>query len=239
MMNKIQGERYSRTLSLVEIGEEGQEKLLKSKVFIVGVGGLGSQLLLHLSALGVGKIGVADVDNVSLSNLPRQVLYDEDDVNKNKIDVACSKINKKNSDVKINKYNLLVNKDNAKELFKDYDIVIDASDNFQTKFIVEDACLQLGKPFIIAGVSGFQGQVILTDKNSKFSFKSLFDEIPHHIEEKYVLADKPVFPLAVSLVSDVTSSILVKYILDIGESLLDTLVVVDANNIEIKKYRFE
>ena len=238
-MNKIQLEKYQRTIDLKSIGELGQEKLLKSKVFIVGVGGLGSQILLHLSSLGVGEIGIADVDNVSLNNLPRQVLYDESDVGLNKLDVASRKASSKNKDVKINKYNLLVDSNNALEIFKGYDLVIEASDNFKTKFIVEEACLKLGIPFVIAGVSGFQGQVILVTKDSKYTFKSLFDELPISVEDKYVKEDKPVYPLAVSLVSDIASNEAVKYILGLGEMYLDTLITIDALKVEINKYKFE
>ena len=239
MMNKIQLEKYQRTIDLKSIGELGQEKFLKSKVFIVGVGGLGSQLLLHLAALGVGEIGIADVDNVSLNNLPRQVLYDESDVGLNKLDVASRKASSKNKDVKINKYNLLIDSSNALEVFKGYDLVIEASDNFKTKFIVEEACLKLGIPFVIAGVSGFQGQVILVTKDSKYTFKSLFDELPISVEDKYVKEDKPVYPLAVSLVSDIAANEAIKYLLNLGDVYLNTLITVDALKVEINKFKFE
>ena len=233
-MNKTQLEKYNRSISLDDFGIEGQEKLLNSKVFIVGVGGLGNQILLHLSSLGVGEFGIADIDVIQLSNLPRQVLYGENDLGHNKVETATKRILEKNKDVKINTFNVLVTDFNSKELFKGYDLVIEATDDIKTKFVVEDACKALGIPFIVSGVNGYQGQVMLVNKKSKYSFKSLFSELPTSIEE-----NKAVFPLAVSLVSDVTSDLAVKELLNSGEDVIDKLITVDANKIEIKKYRFE
>ena len=235
-MNKS---KFIRTTSLKEIGILGQDKLLVSRVFIVGIGGLGNQILLHLSSLGIGEIGFADIDEVQLDNLPRQVLYGEGDVGLLKTDVAYHRIMEKSPGVRLNKFNVLVDQYNAKDLFKGYDIVIDATDNFKTKFIVEDACKSLGIPFVIAGVSGYKGQVILVTNKSKYSFKSLFDELPINIEEKYIEEDKAVYPLAVSLVSDVAANEVVKYLLNLGEQEIDELITVDSLKTEIKKYRFE
>ena len=138
-LSKKQEDKYFCTTYLKEIGVKGQLALLNSRVFIVGVGGLGNQILLHLASIGVGEIAIADNDIVNLDNLPRQILYGESDVSLNKVDVAANRIKAKNPDIKIIKHKLLVDAENSKELFKGYDLVIDATDNFKGKFIIEDA----------------------------------------------------------------------------------------------------
>ena len=238
-LNLFQKERYDCSTFLKEIGKDGQVKLLNSRVFIVGVGGLGNHILLTLAAMGVGHITIADEDTVKLDNLPRQILYDEKDIGKNKVDVAENKIKDKNPDIKINKLCLMIDENNAKNAFSGYDLVIDATDNFKSKFIIEDACKELGISFICAGVSDFKGQVILVTKESKYSFKSLFDVLPINIEQKYIDEDKGVFPPAVALVANLAANQAAKYLLDIGDLLLDTLIVVDTKKVEIKKYKFE
>ena len=238
-LNLFQKERYDCSTFLKEIGEEGQVKLLKSRVFIVGVGGLGNHILLTLASMGVGHITIADEDIVKLDNLPRQILYDEKDIGKYKVDVAEVKIKEKNPDVKINKLCLMVDENNSRELFKDFDLVIDATDNFKSKFIIEDACKELGISFICAGVSDYKGQLILVTKDSKYSFKSLFDTLPINIEQKYIDEDKGVFPPAVALVANLTANQAAKYLLDLDDLLLDTLIVIDTRKVEINKFHFE
>ena len=238
-MDKRQKERYFCSTFLKEIGEEGQEKLLNSKVFIVGAGGLGNQILLHLATSGVGHIGLSDPDIVKLDNLPRQILYSENDLGKYKVDVALEKIRAKNSDVDLKIFKEYIDENNARKLFKGFDLVIDATDNFKSKFLIEDICKELGVPFITAGVSDFKGQIMLVTKNSEYTFKSLFDELPINIEQKYIDEDKGVYPLAVSLVSDLTSNEAIKYLLGIGEPLIDILLTIDTLKVEIKKHHLK
>ncbi len=239
MMNKSQKERYFCSTFLNKIGIEGQEKLLNSKVFVVGAGGLGNHIVLSLAALGIGELAICDNDTVKLDNLPRQVLYDESDVGKKKVDVAYLKIKNKNSDVKVNEFDLYVDMNNAKELFFGYDIVIDATDNFKSKFVIEEACKALHIPYVSAGVSDFKGQVMVVTPNSKYSFKSLFDELPLNIDEKYIEEDRGVYPLAVSLVSDLAANEAVKYLLNIGELITDSLITVDTLKAEVKRRYFK
>lgn len=238
-MDKRQIERYFCSTFLKEIGEKGQEKLLNSKVFIVGAGGLGNQILLHLATSGVGHIGLSDPDIVKLDNLPRQILYSENDLGKYKVDAALEKIRAKNSDVDLKIFKEYIDENNARKLFKGFDLVIDATDNFKSKFLIEDICKELGIPFIIAGVSDFKGQIMLVTKDSKYTFKSLFDELPINIEQKYIDEDKGVYPLAVSLVSNLTSNETTKYLLGIGEPLIDTLLTIDTLKVEIKKHHLK
>lgn len=238
-MDKRQKERYFCSTFLKEIGEEGQEKLLNSKVFIVGAGGLGNQILLHLATSGVGHIGLSDPDIVKLDNLPRQILYSENDLGKYKVDVALEKIRAKNSDVDLKIFKEYIDENKARKLFKGFDLVIDATDNFKSKFLIEDICKELGIPFITAGVSDFKGQIMLVTKDSKYTFKSLFDELPINIEQKYIDEDKGIYPLAVSLVSNLTSNEAIKYLLGIGEPLIDTLLTIDTLKVEIKKHHLK
>ena len=239
MMNKTQLEKYKRTIQLKDIGEKGQDTLLAKKVFIIGVGGLGNHVLTKLAALGVGCFGIADDDKVMLDNLPRQVLYDESDVGKLKVDVACYKIKRKNPDVEILKHSLRVDSTNIKELIEGYDLVIETSDNFDTKFIVEEGCKELGIDFIIAGVGGYEGQVMLCTKESKYTFRSLFDEVTFAVSDKYVEEDRSVYPLAVSMVADVACNLAVKYLLSKYKDVLNTVFTIESNSLEIRKFYFE
>jgi len=151
-------ERYSRHIILKDIGVEGQEKLLNSKVLIVGAGGLGAPVALYLAAAGVGTLGIIDGDVVDLSNLQRQVIHFTADVNKPKVQSAREKIEQLNPDVKVITYQTLLNVDNALDIIKDYDFVIDGTDNFGTKFLVNDACVAAGKAYSHGGILRFEGQ---------------------------------------------------------------------------------
>lgn len=150
--------RYSRHLILPEIGEEGQKKLLASKVLIIGAGGLGSPLGLYLAAAGVGTLGLVDFDVVDLSNLQRQILHTNDEIGKPKIDSAEKRIKGMNPDTKVVKYPTMISSDNALYIIKDYDVVIDGTDNFPTRYLVNDACVFLNKPNIYGSIFRFEGQ---------------------------------------------------------------------------------
>ena len=221
-LSSTQLDRYYCSIFLKEIGIEGQKKLFNSKVLVVGVGGLGSHVLPILVSSGVGTIGILDNDKVSFNNLPRQTLYGDSDVNKFKVTVASKKMKKLNKDVNIISHRLYLNKRNAKRIFKDYDIVIDCTDNFDTKFVINDACVSLKIPFVSAGVSDYRGQVLTCIPNKSHDFKSLFDTLPPHLEK-----DPGVYPVAVSIIGNLATNEAVKYLLGIGELLTDTLLVVD------------
>lgn len=151
--------RYSRQILLKEIGEEGQLKLLKAKILLVGAGGLGSPIGLYLAAGGVGTLGIADFDSVDISNLNRQIFHGAEDVGKPKIESACAAIKRINPDVNVITYNQRITRDNIMEVIADYDIVIDGADNVETKFLLNDACFFAGKPYIFGGAVQFDGQM--------------------------------------------------------------------------------
>ena len=150
--------RYSRHLILPEIGEEGQKKLLDAKILIIGAGGLGSPLGLYLAAAGVGTLGLVDFDVVDLSNLQRQILHTNDEIGKPKIDSAEKRIKGMNPDTRVIKHEARISSENAMEFIRDYDIVIDGTDNFPTRYLVNDACILLNKPNIYGSIFRFEGQ---------------------------------------------------------------------------------
>lgn len=170
--------RYSRHLILPEIGEEGQKKLLAAKVLIIGAGGLGSPLGLYLAAAGVGTIGLVDFDVVDLSNLQRQILHTNDEIGKSKLDSAEKRIRAMNPDTKVVKYNTKISSDNALDILKDYEVVIDGTDNFPTRYLVNDACVFLNKPNIYGSIFRFEGQATVFKPKDGPCYRCLYPEPP-------------------------------------------------------------
>ncbi|MBN1108267.1 MAG: HesA/MoeB/ThiF family protein [Bacteroidales bacterium] len=151
--------RYSKQIMIPEIGLEGQKKIRKASVMVIGAGGLGSPVLQYLVAAGIGKIGIVDFDMVSEENLQRQILYGADDVGKLKAVIAGKRLEKLNSFVNIEILNIKVGRDNALRLFRDYDIIIDATDNLEARYVINDACVILDKPMIHGAIYKFEAQV--------------------------------------------------------------------------------
>jgi len=171
-------ERYSRHIILSEVGAKGQKKLLDAKVLIIGAGGLGSPAALYLAAAGVGVIGVADADEVDLSNLQRQILHATADIGKAKALSAKETMNAINPDVKVNVHRLFVAADNIMELIAGYDFVIDGTDNFPSKFLINDACVLSKKPFSHAGIIRFKGQLMTYVPGAGPCYRCIFREPP-------------------------------------------------------------
>ncbi|MDO9185833.1 MAG: molybdopterin-synthase adenylyltransferase MoeB [Bacteroidia bacterium] len=159
MLNKEEIARYSRHLLLSEIGITGQEKIKSAKILVIGAGGLGCPALQYLTAMGIGEIGIVDFDKVEESNLQRQILYSIEDIGKLKTEAAVSKLSKQNPFVKFNSYPVRLDNQNAIELFSKYDLIIDGTDNFATRYLVNDACVILNKPLIYGSIYKFEGQV--------------------------------------------------------------------------------
>lgn len=153
-------ERYSRHIILKEIGVKGQKKLLNGKVLIVGAGGLGAPAALYLAAAGVGTIGIVDADDVDLSNLQRQVIHSTNDIGKPKVESAKESMLAINPDITVNTYHEYLTSENVMEIFRDYDFILDGTDNFPAKFLINDACVLLKKPFCHAGIIRFKGQLM-------------------------------------------------------------------------------
>lgn len=153
-------ERYSRHIILKEVGAKGQKKLLNAKVLIIGAGGLGAPAAMYLAAAGVGTIGIADADEVDLSNLQRQIIHSTADVGKAKVQSAKETMEAINPDVTVKTYRVFVDSESIMDLIKDYDFIIDGTDNFPAKFLINDACVMAGKPFSHAGIIRFKGQLM-------------------------------------------------------------------------------
>ena len=177
-LNKNQIERFSRQIILKNIGTLGQKKIIQSKVLVIGMGGLGCPVAEFLTRAGVGSLGVIDNDNVDLSNIHRQGLYDIDDIKKSKVIAAKKKLEKINSKIKINCYKIRLNKNNYKKIIKKYDYIVDGSDNFKTKFLINDFC-KVSKKFLVSGaISKFDGHIFTFDFKNKNTpcIRSFFQE---------------------------------------------------------------
>lgn len=173
-----QVKRYSRHLIMPEVGVEGQEKLINSSVLCIGAGGLGSPLALYLAAAGVGHLGVLDFDVVDFSNLQRQIIHSEKTIGELKVESAKKRILELNSDIKVTTYNEMLTSENAMEIIKDYDVIVDGTDNFATRYLVNDSCVLLGKPNVYGSIFRFEGQVSVFDAKKGPCYRCLYPEPP-------------------------------------------------------------
>ncbi len=171
-----QVKRYSRHLIMPEVGVEGQEKLINSSVLCIGAGGLGSPLALYLAAAGVGHLGVLDFDVVDFSNLQRQIIHSEKTIGELKVESAKKRILELNSDIKVTTYNEMLTSENAMEIIKDYDVIVDGTDNFATRYLVNDSCVLLGKPNVYGSIFRFEGQVSVFDAKKGPCYRCLYPE---------------------------------------------------------------
>ncbi|MQN01829.1 MAG: thiazole biosynthesis adenylyltransferase ThiF [Lachnospiraceae bacterium] len=171
-------ERYSRHIILKEIGVKGQKKLMNGSVLIIGAGGLGAPAALYLAAAGVGKIGIVDADVVDLSNLQRQVIHTTADVGRPKVESAAEKMKAINPDIEVKTYQEFLASDNIMDVIKDYDFVLDGTDNFPAKFLINDACVMADKPFSHAGILRFKGQLMTVIPHESPCYRCVFKEMP-------------------------------------------------------------
>ena len=177
-------DRYIRQTILKDFGPEKQEMLGKAKVLVVGAGGLGIPVLQYLTAMGTGTLGIVEADEVELSNLQRQVLYTDADIGKPKLEVLISRLRAMNSDIEIRPYDTFLTRSNVLEILSDYDLIIDASDNFPTRYLINDACVLLEKPFVSGAVQGFEGQVSVFNYKDGPTYRCLFPDPPETGEVK-------------------------------------------------------
>jgi adenylyltransferase/sulfurtransferase len=219
--------RYSRHLILPEVGMEGQQKLKAAKVLCVGTGGLGAPLALYLTAAGVGTLGLVDFDTVDASNLQRQIIHSTATVGKLKVDSAEVALKGLNPYVNVVKHNTMLTSANALEIFKDYDIIADGTDNFQTRYLVNDACVLLGKPNAYGSIFRFEGQASVFATEDGPCYRCLYPEPPPpglvpSCAEGGVLGILP------GLVGVIQATEVIKLILGIGETLAGRLLLIDA-----------
>lgn len=225
-------ERYQRQMLLKEIGEAGQQKLCNSKVLIIGAGGLGCPVLQYLTGAGVGTIGVADDDTVSLTNLNRQVLYNTNDIGLCKAERAAAILRTLNPDITINPYNFRITNQNALEIINEYDIVVDGTDNFSSRYMINDACVLLNKPLVYGAISKFEGQVAIFNynidtKEKSANYRDLFPNAPAE-DEVMNCAEAGVLGVLPGIIGSMQANETIKLITCIGERLINRLLTYNA-----------
>jgi len=219
--------RYARHLTLPEVGAEGQARLAATSVLVVGAGGLGSPVALYLAAAGVGRLGLVDADKVELSNLQRQVLYGDATLGARKVTAAAARLADLNPLVRVEPHDLRLTSHNAREVLAGYDIVVDGTDNFPTRYLLNDACVQLGKPLVYGSIFRFEGQVTVFDARSGPCYRCLFPAPPPP-ELAPSCAEGGVLGVLPGLVGTLQASEAIKLALGIGEPLVGRLLTVDA-----------
>ncbi len=231
--NAEQSQRYARQLALPEIGVEGQKRLSAGRVLLVGVGGLGSPAGYYLAAAGIGTLGIVDSDVLEFSNLQRQIAHTTADVGRAKVESAARTFAALNPDVRIDAHNLRLTAENAPALFKEYDFVVDATDNFESKFLIAGICHRVGKPYSHAGILKFIGQALTVIPGKTACLRCVFDELPPANREP------PRGPLGVvpGVLGAIQATEAIKYLLGIGELLTNRLLTYDALRLEFRAVR--
>ncbi|MBP7710732.1 MAG: HesA/MoeB/ThiF family protein [Rickettsiales bacterium] len=231
-----QKQRYLRNTILPEITEVGQEKLLRSRVLVIGAGGLGSPVLLYLAAAGVGNIGVIDDDVVELSNLQRQVIHSSQNLGQKKVESAKEKILALNPDVNLEVFTQRANRDSLRKISANYDFILDATDNFPTRFIINEICHQQKKPLIFAAVKGFLGQVsVFKSYENNNPCYACFN--PNIVGEDFSLplSEKGILGSVAGTIGALQATTTIKEILAIGESLVGKILIFDFLKNEFRK----
>jgi adenylyltransferase/sulfurtransferase len=230
-------DRYQRQIILPEFGTEGQQKLMNAKVLVIGAGGLGCPALQYLAAAGVGTLGIVDDDVVALHNLHRQVLYSVNDIGKSKAETAARILNQLNPEIKISSYDERLTNANTLDIFNDYDLIIDGTDNFSTRYMINDACVLLNKPLVYGAISQFEGQVAVfnytTNENEQaVNYRDIF---PHPPKENEVLncAEAGVLGVLPGIIGTMMANEAIKYFTGIGELLAGQLLSFNALNNQV------
>ncbi len=230
-------ERYIRQTSLAEFGSDAQSKLQKAKVLVIGAGGLGIPVLQYLNAMGIGTLGIVEHDTVDITNLHRQVLYDEKDVGKSKIQAVSNKLAQQNSATKIALFDTFLTPENALDIIAHFDLVLDCSDNFPTRYLVNDACVILNKPFVYGALHGFEGQVSVFNFNGGPTYRCLFPDMPDPSQIPDCNTNG-VLGIIPGIVGNFQALEAVKVITEIGEVLSGSLLIYNGLFQNIYKVKF-
>jgi adenylyltransferase/sulfurtransferase len=236
LLRPDQFDRYRRHLALPEVGLAGQRRLLDSSVLLIGAGGLGSPLALYLAAAGVGRIGLVDDDVVDASNLQRQILYSTHDVGRPKVEVAEERIRALNPDVEVTAYPLRLASQNALEIFEGYDVVVDGTDNFPTRYLSNDACVLLGKPNIYGSIFRFEGQASVFDATQGPCYRCLYPEPPPPGAVPSC-AEGGVLGVLPGIIAMIQATEAVKILTGTGSALIGRLLLYDALAMEFNEFR--
>lgn len=232
-LNGEQKQRYARHLALPEIGEAGQQKLLRSKVLVIGAGGLGSPVAFYLVAAGVGTIGLMDGDTVDLSNLQRQILHTTASVGTNKTESARTRLEALDPSIRIEPYAFRLSTENAPEMLAPYDFVIDATDNFDSKFLIARACHKAAKPYSHAGIRNFHGQTMTVLPGESACYHCVFHE------DGAPIGGTPQGPIGAlpGVIGSIQAIEAIKYLLGIGTLLTNALLTFDALTMSFRKVK--
>lgn len=233
-LSETQKIRYARNMLIPEMGIWGQQKLLNSRVLVVGAGGLGSPALFYLACAGVGTIGIVDGDRVELSNLQRQILHNSQDLDNLKTHSAKEKLNRLNPDIDIELYSVPLTQENSRELINQYEFVIEATDNFKTKFLVNDICVRSGIPFCHAGILGMFGQMLSVIPGKGACFRCVFGDIPEK-DQVPTTAEVGVFGAVPGVLGALQATEAVKFLIGTGKLLVGRLLTYDALNLTFRE----
>jgi len=235
-LTEDQIERYSRQILLPGVGGKGQEKLLAAKVLIIGAGGLGSPVAAYLTGAGVGTLGIADSDNVELNNLHRQIIYSSEDIGREKAAAARIRLQKVNPDTKIIPYVVRLTSGNIMEIIKDYDVIVDGSDNFPTRYLVNDACVLAKKTLVHGAFFRFEGQAMVIKPNEGPCYRCLFSEPPPpgavpSCQEAGVLG------ALAGVIGLIQATETLKLILSVGKPLIGEMIIFNALEMSFRKVK--
>lgn len=235
MLNIDELDRYARHINLEQIGLDGQIKLKGSKVLLVGAGGLGNPAAAYLAAAGIGHLTIADGDSIELSNLQRQILFNTADVGQKKADVVSKRLRAMNPDIAVTSFPYYIDADNVENLVADHHIIIDGSDSFSTRFLVNDACIQLGKPLVFGSVLKFQGQVTVINYKDGPCLRCIFPEEP---EAQYLpsCSEAGVLGVVPALVASIQVTEAIKVLLGLSKTLSSRLLCIDTLSMLFSEY---
>jgi adenylyltransferase/sulfurtransferase len=228
--------RYARHLALTEVGPEGQQRLAEGSVLIVGAGGLGSPAALYLAAAGVGTIGMLDHDQIELSNLQRQVLFGTDEIGQGKALTAQSRLAALNPSVRIDAHEVRLAAGNAEQIFRDYDVIIDGTDRLATRYLINDACVLMGKPLVSAAIHRFEGQAMTYLPGRSPCYRCLYPQSPEDLVPNCATAG--VLGVLPGVMGSLQATEAIKILLGIGETLAGRLLVYDALALHFDEFRF-
>lgn len=236
-LNPDEIKQYSRHLLLDEIGESGQKKLKAAKVLVIGAGGLGCPILQYLAAAGIGHLGIIDHDTIDVSNLQRQILFNHDDLGKNKAKVAAKKLSLLNPYVIFRIFDFALSTRNALEIFKDFDIIVDGSDNFPTRYLVNDAAVISKKPLVFGSIFKFEGQVSLFNFEDGPNYRCLFPSPPRPGEVPSC-SEIGVLGVLPGIIGSLQANEVLKLVLNLGENLSGKLLSFNALNLSQQIFKF-
>ena len=239
-LNKYEIERFSRQIILKNIGAIGQKKIIQSKVLIIGMGGLGCPVAEFLTRAGVGTLGIIDSDYVELSNIHRQSLYDVNDLKKFKVTAAQEKLKNINSKTKVFCYKIRLNKDNYTKIIKNYDFIVDGSDNFKTKFLINDFCKKSKKILVTGAISKFDGHIFTFDFKNKRTpcIRSFFQE-KEAVDDVMNCEYEGVIGTVAGIIGTIQANEILKKILKIGKSLNGQILILDLLNLNFRKVKLK